>query len=191
MSLTTQQKAMLNKLTHKQEFFCREYLVDFNGTQAAIRAGYSAESAKQLAAENLTKHDVQAYLKALMDARADRLDRQADEVLARVWEVADLKMLGDVGDIVGGEFVVKNGDGWSESTCRVIRSVKSTKITRGDAETIELTVRAPEVMPALVELMKHYGLTSDFNQAIATLKKYGLLLKQNADGAWTVEDIDV
>ena len=33
------------KLTAKQERFCEEYLIDLNATQAAIRAGYSVESA--------------------------------------------------------------------------------------------------------------------------------------------------
>jgi phage terminase small subunit len=32
-------------LTDKQEMFCREYLIDLNATQAAIRAGYSAKTA--------------------------------------------------------------------------------------------------------------------------------------------------
>ncbi len=35
---------MANKLTNKQEMFCREYLIDLNGTQAAIRAGYSVKT---------------------------------------------------------------------------------------------------------------------------------------------------
>ncbi|HHL3544235.1 TPA: terminase small subunit, partial [Klebsiella pneumoniae] len=30
-------------LTDKQDIFCREYLIDLNATQAAIRAGYSAK----------------------------------------------------------------------------------------------------------------------------------------------------
>ncbi|MEL7338514.1 MAG: terminase small subunit, partial [Planctomycetota bacterium] len=30
----------MKKLTPKQEAFCREYLIDLNRTQAAIRAGY-------------------------------------------------------------------------------------------------------------------------------------------------------
>lgn len=34
---------MSNKLTAKQEAFCREYLIDLNATQAAIRAGYSID----------------------------------------------------------------------------------------------------------------------------------------------------
>ena len=32
-------------LTDRQEMFCREYLIDLNATQAAIRAGYSANTA--------------------------------------------------------------------------------------------------------------------------------------------------
>lgn len=35
---------MADKLTPKQALFCKEYMVDFNGTQAAIRAGYSESS---------------------------------------------------------------------------------------------------------------------------------------------------
>lgn len=35
-------------LTDKQEMFCREYLIDLNATQAAIRAGYSAKTANRI-----------------------------------------------------------------------------------------------------------------------------------------------
>ena len=40
------------KLTAKQEFFCKEYLIDLNATQAAIRAGYSEKTAKDMACQN-------------------------------------------------------------------------------------------------------------------------------------------
>ncbi|HHS3623431.1 TPA: terminase small subunit, partial [Proteus mirabilis] len=41
-------------LTDKQEMFCREYLIDLNATQAAIRAGYSERTANRTASENLS-----------------------------------------------------------------------------------------------------------------------------------------
>ena len=41
-------------LTPKQELFVQEYLVDLNATQAAIRAGYSEQTARQTASENLS-----------------------------------------------------------------------------------------------------------------------------------------
>ena len=42
-------------LTKKQQAFVDEYLIDLNGAQAAIRAGYSENTAKVIANENLTK----------------------------------------------------------------------------------------------------------------------------------------
>ncbi len=46
---------MESKLTNKQKRFIDEYTIDFNGAQAAIRSGYSENSAKEIATENLTK----------------------------------------------------------------------------------------------------------------------------------------
>ena len=43
------------KLTAKQQRFCEEYMVDLNGTQAAIRAGYSKKTAMQQSYQLLDK----------------------------------------------------------------------------------------------------------------------------------------
>ena len=53
------------KLTDKEKAFCHEYLDDFNAAQAAIRAGYSERSAKQIGHENLTKPYLNEYIKEL------------------------------------------------------------------------------------------------------------------------------
>lgn len=58
---------MEDKLTVKQQKFCREYVVDFNGTQAAIRAGYAKASARTTASELLTKDHVSKQIKVLLD----------------------------------------------------------------------------------------------------------------------------
>lgn len=50
-------------LTPKQLRWIDEYLVDFNGAAAAVRAGYSVKSARSIAHENLTKPDIQAVLR--------------------------------------------------------------------------------------------------------------------------------
>ena len=52
----------MKKLNPKQQEFIEQYLVDFNGTQAAIRAGYSPRTAIKIASENLTKPDIQEAL---------------------------------------------------------------------------------------------------------------------------------
>jgi len=46
-------------LTEKQLAFVDEYLVDLNATQAAIRAGYSSDTAASIGHENLTKPEIQ------------------------------------------------------------------------------------------------------------------------------------
>lgn len=48
--------------TDKRQAFVTEYLIDFNATQAAIRAGYAPRSARQQAARLLTNDDIQAEL---------------------------------------------------------------------------------------------------------------------------------
>ena len=56
--------AATQKIKPKQRLFCIEYLKDFNATQAAIRAGYSKETAKEIGHENLTKPHIQNAISA-------------------------------------------------------------------------------------------------------------------------------
>lgn len=53
-------------MTEKQKRFCEEYLIDCNGTQAAIRAGYSKKTARQMANLLLTKVDIREYIDSLL-----------------------------------------------------------------------------------------------------------------------------
>lgn len=52
------------KLRPKQQRFVEEYLIDFNATQAAMRAGYSQKTAHRIGAENLQKPAIQSAIKA-------------------------------------------------------------------------------------------------------------------------------
>lgn len=69
------------KLTAKQRRFCDEYLIDLNATQAAIRAGYSEKTAKQIAQQNLTKLDLKKYIEKRMEEKEKDLIADQDEVL--------------------------------------------------------------------------------------------------------------
>lgn len=77
------------KLTPKQEMFCREYLVDLNGTQAAIRAGYSEKTANEQSAQLLAKLSIQEYVQSLMDERKERVDITADYVLKGIKDLTE------------------------------------------------------------------------------------------------------
>ena len=68
-------------MTAKQRRFCDEYLIDLNATQAAIRAGYSVKTAKQIATENLSKPAIKQYLAERMAEKESKLIAKQDEIL--------------------------------------------------------------------------------------------------------------
>ena len=78
------QFGLLPDLNDAEEIFVREYMVDWNGTRAAIRAGYSPKSASQAAWSLLRKPRVMDAIATLGSARARRLGIDADEVM-RLW----------------------------------------------------------------------------------------------------------
>lgn len=66
----------------QQRRFCDEYLIDLNGTQAAIRAGYSPRSAHSRANKLLRREDVQGYIRKRVVEKESRLIAKQNEVLA-------------------------------------------------------------------------------------------------------------
>lgn len=97
------------KLTAKQQRFCDEYLIDLNATQAAIRAGYSKKTAKQIGQQNLTKLDLKEYIEKRMAEKEAALVADQDEVLKYLTSVLR-------GESRSTEIVVEGiGDGCSEA----------------------------------------------------------------------------
>jgi len=68
-------------LTDKQRLFCHEYLKDLNGTQSAIRAGYSENTATEIASENLTKPNIVKYLEKLKNEKFSKVNIEVDDIL--------------------------------------------------------------------------------------------------------------
>lgn len=75
------------KLTDRQERFCREYIIDYNATDAAIRAGYSKKTAYSIGSENLKKPELLARVRELQTEQAERLCINADWVVMQLVEV--------------------------------------------------------------------------------------------------------
>lgn len=65
-------------LTHKQRAFAMEYVKDWNATQAAIRAGYSTETAGVIGHENLRKPEIRRFI----DYRLEEIGLTSDRILA-------------------------------------------------------------------------------------------------------------
>ena len=71
------------KLTPKQRAFVGEYVIDSNGTQAAIRDGYSLPTANRMGSENLSKPVIADAIREATEARAQRTEIDADWVQAK------------------------------------------------------------------------------------------------------------
>ena len=76
------------KLTAKQKSFCREYIVDYNATQAAIRAGYSEKTARTIGANLLTLMNIQEEIRELNGNQQARTEITSDMVLKELGRIA-------------------------------------------------------------------------------------------------------
>lgn len=106
-------------LNAKQEMFCQEYLKDLNGTQAYIRAGYSAKGAEAGAARLLANVKVSARISELKAKRLAKSEKTAEDVIKRLIQIAftdnsDLVQIKKVTKRIGGE------DGFEYETCEVV-----------------------------------------------------------------------
>ena len=76
------------KLTKKQQLFVDEYLIDLNATQAAIRAGYSPETAKDIGCENLAKPNIKSEIDKALAIRSRRTGVNQDRVIQELGGIA-------------------------------------------------------------------------------------------------------
>jgi len=75
-------------MTPKQARFVAEYLIDLNGTQAAIRAGYSPKTANEQASRLLAKANISAEVKARQAKQLETLDFDAARILQEIGRLA-------------------------------------------------------------------------------------------------------
>jgi phage terminase small subunit len=141
-------------MTPKQERFVEEYLVDLNATQAAVRAGYSARTAREIGRENLDKPDIQAALQTAFAARSQRVEIDQDWVIRRLARIADL----DLRKLFTDDGTLRPIQELPEDVAGAISSVDVIK-RKDDAE--EYRVRLPDRIRALDLLGRHLGMFRD------------------------------
>lgn len=76
------------ELNDRQLQFCKEYIIDFNATRAAIRAGYSEKTARSQGQRLLTDVDIQRQIEKEKEQRQARAEITADKVLQQLWRMA-------------------------------------------------------------------------------------------------------
>ncbi|PIT48574.1 terminase [Snodgrassella alvi] len=139
-------------LTDKQQRFVEEYLIDFNATQAAIRAGYSQKTAGSVGHENLRKPEIVAALNKAKQDRCERTQIDADYVLSRLVEIDQM----DVADILNADGSVLPISQWPK-VWRITLSGMDvlTMMDKEDGQSILKKIKWPDKVKNLELLGKH------------------------------------
>ncbi|HUD91900.1 terminase small subunit [Sphingobium sp.] len=160
-------------LNPKQQAFAREYLVDLNATQAAIRAGYSPKTAVQQGSRLLLNADIAAAVARGMDKRAEKLDISAERVLAEIasmafWDPADMMVeLTDATEAEAGEGYHIGEDGklyglrGPTDIRRLPEKIRRAIVGWGWDRNQNFTVKLADKSKALDQLARHLSLYND------------------------------
>lgn len=163
-------------MTKKQKRFCEEYLIDLNATQAAIRAGYSPDTAGAIGAENLTKPEIQRAVAQAMADRSRRTGVNAERVVLELAKVAFV----NVGDVIDATDATLKEDAAPED----LAAIQSIKVKDMGDMGIEREIRMADKLKALELLGRHLGMFNDKMRLDAKLDtgKLDSILAQLQDG---------
>lgn len=140
-------------LNARQKLFCNEYIVDLNATRAAIAAGYSEKTARKIGSENLTKPDIQNYIRELMEAKDKALIASQDEVLQYLTSVMRREKKEHIVVTVSNTI-----EKWLPDDNGTMRK---QKITKEEPRTVEIPAKLSDANKAAELLGKRYSLFSD------------------------------
>lgn len=161
-------------LTPKQQRFCEEYLVDLNATQAAIRAGYSKNTAQPISSQNLSKLIIQEEISRLSKARSKRTEIKGDAVLRNLHALSVGNLLDHLVVQTDGSAVID----LNKSPDKIYNLSKYKVITRREDGEDGATVETQEIVLTdrtrnLELLARHLGLfEKDNTQSAAKLSIY-------------------
>lgn len=140
-------------LTPKQIDFIEQYLIDLNGTQAAIRSGYAEDSAHVIASKLLSNAKISRYLKVRMRERMSKLGITQERVLKEISLVAFSNMK-NLARWEGESVSLKDSETMEDDISASVSEVSSTSSEKGSSTKIKLH----DKMKALEMLAKHTGL---------------------------------
>lgn len=173
-SRSSGEKLEVKKLTPKQERFVAEYLIDLNATQAAIRAGYSKNTAEKIGSENLQKPEIRACLNTAKIERSEKTGVTAERVLREMErmafydpisfveivrdalpaEIADNVELSDDGKVIHGLRSARDIKFLPEDVRRAI-------VGWGYDRNQNFTIKLADKSKALDQLARHLSLYND------------------------------
>jgi len=140
-------------LNEKQTRFAEEYLIDFNATQAAIRAGYSKKTAYAQAHQLLKKLEIREFLAIKRAAQSKVADVSATDVLIALKRIG----FGDIRGLFHEDGTLKSIHELSDETASCVAGFEIAHSIRSGREHVT-KVKRLDSLRALELLAKHFGI---------------------------------
>lgn len=149
-------------MTKKQKRFIEEYLIDLNATQAAIRAGYSPDTAYSIGNENLKKPEIKAHIDKAMAERSKRTGVNADRVVMELAKIAFV----NADDVIDFKTAtVKEG-----ARPEDMAAIQSVKVKTFGEDGLEREIKMADKIKTLELLGRHLGMFKDKVEVSGTLE---------------------
>lgn len=150
----------------KQERFCKEYIIDLNATQAAIRAGYSKKTAGQIGERLLKNVEIQKFVSELQKKREERTEITGDMVVRELAKIG----FANVQDFLTGGNSINDISEIDQDKAAAIGSIETTTTVRGKGED-QYTERTTKIKiwdktKALEQLGRHTGIFEKDNDQL-------------------------
>ena len=158
-------------MTQKQKRFIEEYLIDLNATQAAIRAGYSPDTAQQTGSENLSKPVIRAQIDRAMAERSKRTGVNAERVIQELAKIAFV----NAAEVIDPKTATVKEDALPEDTA----AIQSVKVKTFGEDGLEREIKMADKIKALELLGNHLGMfQNNVNVTLGTSEKLDDIMSQ-------------
>ena len=146
----------------KTKRFVEEYLIDLNATQAAIRAGYSPDTAQVQGSRMLSNVMVSREIAKAMAERSRRTGVNADRVVMELAKIAFV----NADDVIDAETATVKPDASRDDTA----AIQSVKVKTFGEDGLEREIKMADKLKALELLGKHLGMFKDKVELSGTLE---------------------
>ncbi len=159
------------KKVSKVDLFIKEWLIDLNGTQAAIRAGYSPKTAQEQASRLLSNVMVQNKIAKAMAERSRRTGINQDRVIRELARIAFVNPK----DVINAEDATLKEDATEDD----LAAVMSVKVKTFGEDGVEREIKMADKIRALELLGKHLGMyQNNLNVTLETSEKLDAIMSQ-------------
>ncbi len=141
------------KLTDKQRRFCEEYIIDLNATQAAIRAGYSEQTAYSIGHENLSKPEIQDFIREVQKDLSERTKITQEMILMELAKIG----FSDIKNYFESDQKQKEITHLDNRLTAAVSQIKVTETEWEGGRKVVKEFRLHDKISALEKIGKHLG----------------------------------